>query len=98
MRFDETLFGPLEKHQVWTDEETLNPGDTVYLVNTNCEFPYDNVTGNFEKHSHDLMYCFICDLKITETDLTGYEPEKSNNGGCYAFATAEVLEVYEKTY
>lgn len=96
LRFETELFGDMEKHQVWTDEETLNEGQEIQLVNSNCEFNFDNVTGQFE--NEDLMYCFICDLEIIDTYLDEYIPDKSNNGGCYAFATAKVLKIYEKTY
>ena len=47
MRFEEDLFGPCKKYHVWTDNEELNVGDEITLVNSNCEFYFDNVTGSF---------------------------------------------------
>ena len=96
MRFETELFGDLKQYEVWSDTEDLKPEDTVMLVNSNCEFIYDNITGTFE--NHDLMYCYICELEIINTDLSGYEPSKSNNGGAYAFAECRVVKVLEKTY
>lgn len=81
-------------YHVWTDEE-VKEGDTVTIVNSNCEFEYDNAVGRFE---NNLLYCFICDLEIIDVDLTDYIPDKSNNGGAYAFADCKVLKVYEKSY
>ena len=84
-----------KKYVLTTDEEEVNVGDTVTLVNSNCEFEFDNVTGNF---ANNLLYYFIVDLKILESDLSDYEVSKSNNGGKYAFAEAEVLKVHLKDY
>jgi hypothetical protein len=96
LRHKEEIFGNLKEYKVWSDESDLKTGDTVYLVNTNCEFPYDNIAGSFEKH--DLMYCYICELEIINVDLSEYVPEKSNNGGAYAFAECKVLKIIEKSY
>ena len=96
MRFETELFGDLKEYHVWSDTPELNPEDHVTIVNSNCEFTYDNITGTFE--NHDLMYCYICELEIIETDLSQYEVSKSNNGGAYAFAECKVTRVLEKTY
>ena len=96
MRHEEEIFGNLKEYHVWSDESDLKPDQTVYLVNKNCEFPYDNITGTFTQN--DLMYCYICELEIIETDLTEYLPEKSNNGGSYAFAECRVNKIIEKSY
>ena len=37
-------------------------------------------------------------LKSELHDLSDYEVSKSNNGGKYAFAEAEVLKVHRKDY
>ncbi len=96
MRFETELFGDLNEYSVWSDEEDLKPGDNVVLVNSNCEFTYDNINACFE--NHDLMYCYICELELIETDLSDYVPERSANGGAYAFAECRVKKVLEKTY
>ena len=96
MRFETELFGDLKQYEVWSDTEELKPNDTVMLVNKNCEFVYDNITGTFE--NHDLMYCHICELEILETDLSYYVPERSTNGGAYAFAECRVVKIIDKSY
>ena len=82
-------------YRVWTDESKLKAGQTVTITNSNCEFEYDNVRGCFE---NNLLHCFICDLQIIDVDLSGYNPDKSNNGGDYAFAECKVLKVGEIQY
>ena len=44
------------------------------------------------------MVVQVCELEIIETDLTEYRPEKSNNGGAYAFAECGVNKIIEKSY
>ena len=99
MRFEKELFGNLQEYPVWSDEGNLQEGDHVTVVNTLCEFEFDNITGTFHSHGgHDLMYCYVCDLELIETDLSGYVPSKSRNGGGYAFAECRVKRIIEKTY
>ena len=94
MRYEKEIFGTMDSYILSTDTEPqeIKEGDTVYLVNSNCEFEYDNIKGDFQK---DLMYYIICDLELIESDLTGYEPSKSNNGGAYAFATCKIKKIKE---
>lgn len=89
------IFGILTKRMITTDAENLEPGDEITLLNSNCEFEFDNVFGIFEKN---LLYYYIADLEIVDTDLSEYRVEKSNNGGAYAYATCKVVKVYEKSY
>lgn len=96
MKFDETIFGNMDEYPVWSDEEDLKEGDHVTLVNANCEFTYDNINAAFTQE--ELLYCYICELEILDTDLSEYKVEKSNNGGCYAFAECRVKKVLSKTY
>lgn len=99
MRFETELFGDLKEHPVWSNEENLQVGDHISLVNSSCEFEYDNITGTFHSHGgYELMYCYICELELLETDLSEYIPSKSNNGGAYAFAECRVKKILEKTY
>lgn len=84
------IFGDLTEYECWTNYR-IQKGDYVSLVNKNCEFEYDNLTGQFNGQTNN---CFICKLELVETDYSGYVPEKSNNGGAYAFATAKVVKVY----
>jgi len=44
------------------------------------------------------MYAFIVDLELLNVDLSNYEPSKSNNGGCYAFAECRVKKILERGY
>lgn len=92
----EDIFGNLKEYHIWSDESNLKENDTVTIVNNNCEFPYDNITGAFTKH--DLMYCYVCKLELLKTDLSEYIPEKSNNGGAYAYAECQVERIIEKSY
>lgn len=88
-------FGCLQKYIIATDEETVNVGDTVTLVNSNCEFDFDNVTGRFENNP---LYYFIVDLELLDLDLSDFDVSKSNTGGCYGYAECRVKKVYEKSY
>lgn len=78
-----------------TPPEDINVNDTAFLVNSNCEFSYDNITGYFQE---DLLYCIICDLEFIDSDLSEYRVEKSCNGGCYAYARARIKRIKEITY
>lgn len=68
--------------------DQLKPGDIIYL--TSSELDYDCIYGcfinNLRKH-RDV------EVEIIYEDLSEYEPEKSRNGGCYAYASAKVLEI-----
>lgn len=91
----ETIFGDLSRKLIWTDDPLLEPNQTVKIPNSNCEFEYDAVNMKFNKN---LMYAFICDLELLKVDLSEYVPEKSNNGGAYAFAECRVKKIIERGY
>ena len=92
------IFGNLNEYYCWTDS-TITAGDVVTITNSNCEFEFDNATASFGGHgTNELMKCYICKLDIIEADYSNYVPEKSNNGGCYAFAECRVVEVLKLTY
>ena len=90
------VFGDFRtKFVLESDMPILNKGDEVTLVNQNCKFEFDSITGTFNKN---LYYYYIVDLELIETDYSEYDPLKSNNGGCYAYATCKVVKVHEKSY
>ena len=91
----ETVFGDLSRKLIWTDNPMLSAGDSVTIVNSNCELEYDCYKATF---CNDLMYAYLVDLELLEVDLSGYVPEKSNNGGCYAYAECKVKKIIEKGY
>lgn len=95
LRMATDIFGNLHKTIISTDAEAVRVGDEITLVNSNCEFEFDNVFGVF---SNDLYFKYIVDLEIVNVDYSEFVPDKSNNGGCYAYATAKVTKVYEKSY
>lgn len=97
MRYEKEIFGDMNNYVLATDTDPqeVKVGDEVHLVNTNVEFEYDNITGNFQQN---LMYYIICDLEFVESDLSEYEPSKSNNGGCYAYATAIIKKIKNIEY
>lgn len=95
LRMAEDIFGNFRDMNIATDEEFLKKGDRVTLVNSNCEFEFDTVRGVFEK---DLLYFFNVRLELLEVDYSNFEPDKSNNGGKYAFAECRVVKVYDRTY
>lgn len=98
LRMANDVFGNLNRFEAWTDEK-INEGDFICMVNSNCEFEFDNKTGTFGNSKENcLMYCFVCRLELWDTDYSGFIPDKSNNGGAYAFATAKVVKVLEETY
>jgi len=91
----ENIFGELSKKTIWTDDPMLEPGQTIKITNSNCEFEYDSIHRKFNKN---LMYAFIVDLELLEVNLSEYEPSKSNNGGCYAYAECRVKKIIEQGY
>ncbi len=91
----EDVFGSFRDAIISTDVEWVEAGDRVTLVNSNCEFEYDNVKGEFE---NDLLYYFEVSLEPIEVDFSEFVPEKSNNGGCYAYCDCRVVKVYDRTY
>ena len=95
LRMVEDVFGNLQDYNLATDEEIVKTGDFVTLVNNNCEFEFDNIRGVFEDN---LLYIFNVKLELLDVDYSEFEPDKSNNGGKYAFATCRVVEVYERSY
>lgn len=97
MRYEQQIFGDMTDYILATDvdPQSVTVGQECYIVNNNCEFEYDNITGNFQK---DLMYYIICDLEFVESDLSEYEPSKSNNGGAYAFATCRIKKIKDINY
>lgn len=97
MRHEREIFGDMNGYVLATDiePEEVKIGDEVSLVNKNCEFEYDNITGKFQ---NDLLYYIICDLEFIESDLSEYQVDKSNNGGSYAYATAIIKKIKDITY
>ena len=97
MRYEKEIFGEMEDYPLTTDTppEDINIDEDIYLVNSNCEFEYDNIAGAFQK---DLLYCIICDLEFIESDLSEYQVNKSNNGGAYAYAKARIKKIKNITY
>ena len=91
----EEIFGDLNHKIVWTDDTTILEDEIITITNSNCEFEFDCVDGSFKQ---DLMYAFIVDLELLNVDLSNYEPSKSNNGGCYAFAECRVKKILERGY
>ena len=91
----EEIFGDLNHKVIWSDHPVIRKNDTITITNSNCEFEYDSKKGCFEQ---DLMYAFIVDLELLNADLSNYEPAKSNNGGCYAFAECRVKKILERGY
>ena len=95
LRMAEDIFGNFRDMNITTDEEFIKKGDFITLTNSNCEFEFDNVRAVFE---NDLLYVFNVRLKLLDVDYSNFEPDKSNNGGKYAFATCEVEAVYDRSY
>lgn len=91
----ENIFGDLSRKTIWTDDPILMTDEIITITNSNCEFEFDAVKGAFV---NDLMYAYIVELELLETDLSNYVPDKSNNGGCYAFAECKVKKIIEKGY
>ena len=95
LRLANDIFGGLNRRVISTDAESIKVGDEITLVNANCEFEFDNYFGVF---ANDLYFYYIVDLELISTDYSDFVPDKSNNGGKYAYATCKVVKVYEKTY
>ena len=66
----------------------LKTGDIIYL--TTSEFMYDCIYACFMK---DIRRSARVKVKILLEDLSEFVPGKCVNGGCYGFASAEVLEI-----
>lgn len=92
----ETIFGDLNEKTVWSNNSILMTDDIITITNSNCEFPFDCMTGKFL--DEPAYFGFIVELELIETDLSGYIPEKSNNGGAYAFAKCRVKKIIEEGY
>ena len=91
-RMASDVFGNLKGYHITTDAETVNIGDEVTITNNNCEFSFDNIFGVFQT---DLIFEYTVDLELLETDYSEFIPDKSNNGGKYAYATCKVVKVYD---
>lgn len=91
----ENIFGDLHRKIIWSDDSMLMSGDEVKITNSNCEFEYDAIRRRFNQN---LMYAYIVDLEVVNVDLKNYIPEKSNNGGKYAFAECKVKKIIERGY
>ena len=82
------------EYVIWADNiADLKVGDIVHL--TTSEFEYDAMCGCF---MNDISRCAKVQLKIISEDLSEYVPGKHLTGGCYGYATAEVVEVIEVGY
>lgn len=66
----------------------LKEGDKIHI--TTSEFPYDCRRGCF---MNQLNHCAKIEAKVLHEDLSEYVPEKSTNGGCYAYALLEVIKI-----
>lgn len=68
--------------------DQLKKGDTIYLTTSDLE--YDCIYGcfmtNLRKHKK-------VEVEIIYEDLSEYVPEKSRTGGCYAYASAKVIDI-----
>lgn len=92
----ETIFGDLQGRIIWSNDSILLTDEIVSITNSNCEMPFDNISGQFV--SEPPYFCFKVDLEMVEYDTSNYIPEKSNNGGCYAFADCRVIRIIEEGY
>lgn len=88
-------FNQVFKDGIYEIESSVEPtiNETIYLVNSNCEFNYDSFFGCFN-NSNDLK-TYKVEVEILYEQLDDYIPEKSNNGGHYAFAGAKVKAILE---
>ncbi|WP_458454405.1 hypothetical protein [Methanobrevibacter sp.] len=92
LRMAQDVFGDLNRYCLQTNANEVNVGDTVTLINSNCEFEFDNITGCF---SNDCDVEVICELELVDVDYSDFVPDKSNNGGCYAFADATIKKILD---
>ena len=76
------------------DQDAVKIGETIRFPNTNCEHEYDCIDQEFKW----CTYAFIVSVEIIDVDCKEYIPEKSNNGGHYAFADAVITKVHESAY
>ena len=88
-------FNQVFKDGIYEIESSVEPilNEIVYLVNSNCEFAYDSFSGYFT--NSDNLKSYRVALEIVYEQLDDYIPEKSNNGGHYAFAGAKVKAILE---
>lgn len=91
----ENIFGDLTHRIIWSTNPFLKKFDKVRITNTNCELTYDSIEQRFDEDAH---FAYIVELDLLEVDLSEYEPAKSNNGGCYAFADCTVIDIIEEGY
>ena len=92
----ENIFGDLDNYVIRTNyPEEIVEGKRISIVNPNCEFEFDSITHVFDKN---IYYAFIVELKLLNVNVNGYVPDKSDNGGHYAFADAEIIEIKERGY
>lgn len=68
--------------------DQLKPGDIIYL--TSSELDYDCIYGCF---MNNLRKHRDVEVEIIYEDLSEYVPEKGRNGGCYAYASAKVIDI-----
>lgn len=68
--------------------EEIKTGDLIYL--TTSDFEWDCVYGCF---INNLRGSIDVRVEILNEDLSEYVPGKHSDGGCYAYATARVVEV-----
>lgn len=89
-----------KQHEIFSDGEytvysekanEIKPGDIIYL--TTSDFSYDCVYGCFMK---DIRKSAKVKVEILNEDLSEYVQGKHNDGGCYGYAAAKVLEVISK--
>ena len=92
----ETIFGDLSEKIVWSNDSILMTDDIITITNNNCEFDFDSISGEFL--TEPAYFCFKVELEILKVDTSNYVPEKSNNGGCYAFAQCKVVKILEEGY
>lgn len=59
----------------------LYRGDEVFVTSA-TDFEYDSAYGCF----NSTQFTYEVELTIVNEDLSEYNPAKSRNGGCYAFA------------
>ena len=91
----ENIFGDLSDFIIKTNyPNEIKVGQTITIVNNNCEWDYDCIAHSFSP----TLYAYIVDLDLVDYDLSDYAPKLSNNGGCYAYATAVIKEIKEIGY
>ena len=78
-------------YTVWAENiRNLEVGDKIYLTTSNLE--YDCMCGCF---MNGIRGSRTVQVKILFEDLSEYDPRRCNDGGCYGFATAEVLKILD---